>query len=681
MALTIGAQAKEPDIKTITLHDLLKGRRTDTDITRTQSGALAISDNMVLAQDGVATQRMSTTPYGVQPLGKILGWDDFTRIVNGKPESWLVTVQVVDGVGKVYVSKDGGPWQLCAGKTYDPIAEATFVQASAGILIMNQADYMSYLNTSTLSIVSYNALTTPTNVSAIATGMTGSAVTFRFRVAAVSSIGETMASTAATISTSILRDQWTQSGSTPKYVTLSWDPVSNARGYAIYVGTDAGKETFIGTVPATSTSFIDDGSAIQIATKLAPAGDSTQGPIVGGGANVAGQVYLYRDKEHPYRVWFGGTGDDAFDFSSYNGGGWIEISAGSKNVPVVVVPFRDGKGTPMATAFSDSTSGAGKITHLSLQTLNYGDSVITYMAADEANGQDGTSSPEAIAIIRDSLMYPSGHTFKTTGTKPQVQNILSTSNISDGILRDMDSINYGAMAGAGHAIWEGSVYWTLPVGANTNSQIWVLDLTRGGQWMLPIRFAAKKLKVYGSNDRNLHFLALTYDNKIVEFTRSRAAEDSGIGFNSKLGSGYIMIENTGSRWMYVLDILVTLLNPQGNITFEVKGKTKEKAIAEVANKNFLPQVTYAGWGEIVNGIEDVGWGHVKNSTDIGWGEIYSVPTTYGSSRVTKRIKVNKALNYLQWIINGIGKGHQYSLSDIVIRYVDIGVITTEEMRR
>lgn len=679
MGVKTAARAKQPDVKTITLHDLLKGRRTDTDITRTENGALAISDDAMLTQDGVVTPRYATVPYGTQPLGEVLGWDTFTKIVAGKPESWIITVQKVSGTANVYVSKDGGAWIICLGKTY-ATADTTFVQASGKVLVMNGSDYLSYLDTNTLAIVSYTALLTPGAPTATPTGMTGAALTYRFRITAVSSIGETDASPAATVATSISRDQWTQSGGTPHYVTLSWSAVAGSKGYCIYVGTDVGKETFIGVVPATSTSYVDDGSAIQIATKLAPLGNSTQGPIVQRGANIAGQVYLVQDKDNAYHVWYGGTGDDTFDFSSYNGGGWIDIAVGSKYVPVAVVPFRDGKGTPMATVFSDSASGAGKITHLSLQTLNYGDSVITYMAADEANGQDGTSSPEGIGIARDSLFYPSGHTFKTTGTKPQVQNILSTGNISDGILRDMKSINYEAMGGASVALFDGLLCWALPVGSSTNSQIWTLDLTRGGQWMLPWRFAAKKLMVYGSNDKEVHFLALTYDHKIVEFTTSRATEDSGVGFNSRIGSGYIKSEETGSSWMYVLDILVTLINPQGNVTIEVKGKTKSNAVKSLADKPFLPQVKYAGWGEIINGA-DIGWGHVKNGADIGWGNIISVPASYGSSRVTKLIKVKKPLNYLQWIISSIGKGSSFELSDVVIRYVDIGIITTEEMRR
>jgi hypothetical protein len=662
--------AKQPDLKTISLHDWLKGRRSDTDYTRTDNGALAVTDNVIVEQDGVVAPRPATVPYGMQFVGECIGIDDFTKIVGGKPESWLVTMQVVDGVGKIFVNKDGGVWQECAGKTYDPNFEASFVQGAGKILIMNGKDYLSYLDTTTLTITLFSALARPAAPTVTPTGMTGSAITYRFRVTATSTIGETDASVAATVATSLARSQWTQTGSTPHFVTLSWTAIPNARGYCIYVGTEAGKEVFIGTVPPSSTSFVDDGSAVEIVSKPAPLGNSTQGPIVSRGVNVAGQIFLIGDG---YKVWYGGSGDNAFDFSAYNGGGWIAPADGGKYVPITGIPFRDGKGTPMCTVFSSGGSGNGKITHLSAQSMNFGDTVISYMQADEANGQDGTNSPNAVAQTRDSAWYPSGNTFKTTGTKPQVQNILSTDNISDAIYDDMQKLNYKAMAKASAAVVNGRIHWALPVGSDENNQIWTLDLTRGGQWMLPWNFKAKKLLVYGSNDGVIHFLANTGKN-LVEFTRNLATQDTGVAFPTRVGSGFIKAEKTGTNWMYLVDVTVVLINPQGQIDLSVKAKTKDGSIAELGKKNFLPQVSYSGWGEIMNEANSK-WG------DVAWGEIMSVPVTYGSTRVTRTIPIKKAVNYFQWEISSSVKDTFYQVSDVVARYVDIGMLITEEMRR
>ncbi|HJP81456.1 MAG TPA: hypothetical protein VJ841_03630 [Candidatus Saccharimonadales bacterium] len=668
--ITPGKPKKAPVIKTISLHEWLKGRRSDTDPTRTDNGALAISDNVVLEQDGVVRPRPATIPYGAQPLGKIVGIDEFVRIVDGEPQTWLISVQIVGGVGKVFVNKDGGSWQECTGKTYMD-ARTTFVQGAGKVLILNGKDFMSYLDTISLSVQTYTALSTPTIPTATPTGMSGTALTYRFRITATSKVGETNASVAATVPTSITRDQWSQGGTTPHYVTLSWPAVFGATGYCIYVGIEAGKEKFIGSVPAGTTSFIDDGSAVEIVTKQAPSGNGTQGPIVKRGANVGGQIFLVGDKDNPYHVWYGGTGDDSFDFSPYNGGGWIDIAVGSKNIPIAVVPFRDGKGTPMATVFSNGTNGNGKITHLSLQSTNVGDTVITYMQADEANGQDGTGSPDAIVLSRDALWYPSGSEFKTTGTKPQVQNILSTDNVGDGIIGDMQKLNRASMSLASGVNYNGCLYFAVPSGSSTNNQIWVLDLIRGGQWILPWYIKADKLFLYGSNDGETHFLALV-NNRIVEFTRSRNTEDDGVAFGAKAGSGFIKVDKSGAEWVYILDVTFTIINPQGKINLQVQGRTKTSSITSIGTKDFIPQISYAGWGEVKRGANSaVG--------DIAWGEIVNIPTSYGSTRVVRTVPVKKAVNYFQWLISSSGNA-DWALSDVVARYVDIGTIITQDMR-
>jgi hypothetical protein len=96
------------------------------------------------------------------------------------------------------------------------------------------------------------------------TGGTLAAATFSYKIAAVSAIGDTLASTAATVTIA--------SGSTNQ-VTVTWSAVADARGYKVF-GRTSGSEALITTVGAGTTSFIDTGA-------LTP--DSTQLPITNAG--------------------------------------------------------------------------------------------------------------------------------------------------------------------------------------------------------------------------------------------------------------------------------------------------------------------------------------------------------------------------------------------------------------
>lgn len=663
---------KPPKIQTMNSHAWTKGYNSHTDPTRSDPKALATADNVLLEQDGVVRPWPSLIEYGEQPTGAILGLDEFTKLNGSTPETYLIMMMVDGGVGKIYVSKDGGAWTLCTGKTYDSGAKARFVQGAGKVLIMNGVDNLSYLDTTTLDIEVFSALTTPGAPSATSTGLTGSTVTYRYRVSALNDVDETAASTAATVTVGTDRDAWDPA---TQYVTLTWSAVPGATGYAVYLGLSAGKETLITTLPDTSLSYKDTGVAPQVATRLAPAGNSTEGPITKSGANVAGQIVMIGDKDYPYRAWFGGSGEDALDFSPFNGGGWIDISLGGKDIPVRVVSFRDGKGTPMATILMKGTNGSGKLVHLTLETQSLADVIISYMAAYEANGQDGTDAPDGVVVYKDSLWYPSADGFKTTGTKPQVQNILSTNNISDTIETDVAKLNRTSMDSASGVAYEGRIYWALPVGTSTNNQIWTLDLARGGQWMLPRRVNADQLLLYGDNDGNTHFLAVV-GNKILEFSRSVATTDDGTGFPTKVGSGYIKADESGLEWFYIIDVTFVLINPQGVINLDIRGKTEDSAIAQVGAKTFTRNTQYAGWGELTSGATS-GWG-VPLSAESSWGEIVTVPSTYGSSRVVRTVEIGEVLNYMQWEISSLG-GADYALSDVIIRYVNVGAIITEEM--
>ena len=91
---------------------------------------------------------------------------------------------------------------------------------------------------------------------------------------------------------------------------------------------------------------------------------------------------------------------------------------------ILLTDFEDGKGTPVITCSARGSAGKGKMFHVTFDTLTYGDQVIIYANVHEANGQSAPYSPRAVVKARDSLWYPTGLDFKSTGTSQNVMNIL-----------------------------------------------------------------------------------------------------------------------------------------------------------------------------------------------------------------------------------------------------------------
>jgi hypothetical protein len=322
----------------------------------------------------------------------------------GVVENYLVTVQNAAGTAQVYVSKDGGAWTVCTGKTFDTTADVHFCQVDEKVLLMNGVDNLSYLDLPTLAVTPFTALSTPSAPTLTTnTGLTGTTYNVYYRVTANSTVGETAASTALTVQVSKIRDAWNPA--TPENIKISWSAVSSAVSYNVYQGDVSGNE-FLIAYGINGLTFTDDGSMAKDVTRLAPTTDSTAGPKVSRGTVINGQLFLTGDKDHPRYVRFGGYGTHVLDFSPSNGGGWVEIGRGTKEFPVRVMSFRTGKGDAVITVLCKGTNGYGKRYIMSSNSTTIGTTVIDFFDVIEDNGQDGTDSPRWGCTLPGFIVVP-----------------------------------------------------------------------------------------------------------------------------------------------------------------------------------------------------------------------------------------------------------------------------------
>lgn len=636
--------------------------RLDDD--RVPEKAISGGDNVTLKQNGTIGPRAGLLLYGTQPDYPILGQIyEFVKFDGTTPETWLITMQNVSGTGKIYVNKDGGAWTLCTGKTYDSTARAHFEQIAGKVLITNGVDNLSYLTIDDLSITPFTALSTPTITSATPTGLSGSTTTYRYKITATNQ-GETAASAASTAAVGQVRALW---DGTTKYVTLVFPRVSGASRYNIYVGDQAGYEYYLDTVvdPGTGSNvtYIDTGQIAENVLRIAPVGDSTAGPKTTRSTNIKGQVYMVGDTENPGRIWFGGTNTiSALDFSSFNGGGWVEPNSGGKDFPVVMKPFRDGKGTPMAVCLTKGTNGSGKRLLLQGQTTTVGTTIITYMNVTEDNGQDGTDSPDGVASIDDGLFYPSREDFKTSTTKVNIQNIISTTGIGNNISDAINSLVSTDMDLCVQMVNDRKVHWALPFQSTTNNQVWILDLRQNGAWMRPWHIAADWMTLYTDNSTGQTKRLFLVDDQIYEMSDAVKTNDNGVAFPTSISSGAIKFSEDGEQYGQVIDVTFVFLRPQGLINLNVVANTEDGPIVLTDTLDTVTNNAISGWGAY-------GW------SDNGWSNLlYGEPLSVSSSvpRVRQTIDVDEEVNYILWGVNSTESGVDYELAVVIIRYAPVG---------
>jgi hypothetical protein len=337
--------------------------------------------------------------------------------------------------GKLYKQTDGGAYTVATGvgNAYDDEAWAGGVQSKNKLYIYNGVDNLSYVNLATDAVSTYTSLSTPAAPTVTMTGATSTGYTYYYKITANNEVGESIASTAGSDTTNKPRDNWVEN---TDYMTITWSTVTNATSYTVYIGDSTTNCQELYTTR--ELTFTDYGTIAPNTFKLAPEGNSTQGAVFN---------YMYVDARNSQL--FGISSDNKLyysaagtgDFSPYQGGGWVSIDENGDTTLNYVTGFRNGKGDPVITVSARGAAGKGKLYHVTFESLTIGDQIIIYPNVTEANGQSGTYAPRATIKARDSITYPTGADFKSTGTSQNIVNILTTNSVSQVIEPDVELID------------------------------------------------------------------------------------------------------------------------------------------------------------------------------------------------------------------------------------------------
>lgn len=533
------------------------------------------------------------------------------------------------------------------------------------VVVMNGVDTLSYYDIPSNLVVGYNQVTDPAAPTLSANNVgAGGVGSITYRITCNSTVGETAASAALTVTVDTDRSYWT--GTDNIVITLPTAP-SGAVSYNVYMGTVANYEFLIASaVPIANTTFTDNGTFAQDPTRLYPTTNSTKGPRVSRGAVINSRAFLVGDADNPYNVWWGGDFGSELDFSPANGGGFQPVGYGTKDLPVQIKAFRDGRGNPQITVLCQGTNGRGKRYIMSANSATYGTTFISFYDVVEDNGQDGTDSPDGVILYHDAIYYPSRDGFKSTGTKPQLQNILSTDRISNSIQPDIKSLNSSAMGGAVGLGFEGRLYWAVPVNSSTNNEIWVLDLDRKGAWMKPWSMDCDWMWLYNDNDGTTHQMVLS-NNKIYELSYTVLTADDGTPYQTQGASGQVYFSDDKRMWVQLLQVIIVLLRPQGTISFQVEGRTEDESITALGEPYTFrsgASTTVSGWGEPNKYIDGFG--------QDDWSGANGAPITASTSEEIV-IEVDEEVQWASYSWNSSGAGVDYNISDVIFEYIETGI--------
>lgn len=628
-----------------------KGYMSTIANSRRPQDSVSDATNMELVQDAIWRPRPPLVQYGTQPTHTVIGRGSY-RYNGSRGQLFMLDVA---GTGKIYKQVDGEAFTLIGGvNSYDNEAWAGFVQSKDRVYVFNGVDNLSYIDLTTSATVEYTALATPAApTGTAAAGLTSGTKPYNYyyKITANNAVGESAASDeSVAVNVNTIRDNWT---STNK-VDVTWSSVPDATSYTLYGGDDPNFLYEIITLSNLSTlTYADDGSMTLNPYKTAPSSNSTQGAIFNWmyvDAPTA-TVYGVTDENQLYYS-AAGTGD----FSSLNGGGFATIDEGGDTILNFVTGFRTGKGDPVITTSSRGAAGKGKLSHFTFATAEYGGQIITYPNIIEANGQSGTYAPRATVKAGDSIYYPTGDAFKSTGTSQNIVNILTTNSISQVIEPDVNKINLAYLNNASGVEYQDKVYFALPVSSTTNNEIWYLDLSRKNAWILRWPVDAKDIWMHEDNEGQSHLCVLV-DNKILEFTRagSQTHTDDGVAFRSRIAFSSLVWDPDGIALGNIHNQYFKFLLPQGNIQINAYGLSKRGATSSVGSETYSVDVSFTGW--------DIWEYDADNFYDDDPGEI----NLLARSVAVIKVRPKGLLNQEDWEAVADTAGVDYFLSSVSTR--------------
>lgn len=592
--------------------------------------------NLIQVQDGLWKPRWGSAYYGAELPANCDGAKEFVKS-DGTTE--LVAV----AGGKAYKSSDGGSWTEITGATFTSGIQCFFMQISGYLYITNGTDNLARYNGSVLS--TYNSILAPTGLAGARTGLSDGTVSEYAEVTAVNEIGETVGSTEAILTINKPRDQWT----TGEKITWTWNTVSGASSYQIYISEVSGNETLLAS--ATNPSYIDDGTVAINPYVEPPLSNTTAAPKFKAMEVSGNRIWGTNDPDSPFTVYFSGTGQDMGKFSDFYGGGWVNLERGGRETPKAVKHYQSGTGDGRATILCSTPEGKGAVWQISIASATVGDYSFSVPTAIKVVGSSGTDSQLSVVADNNNIWFFNRRGFFTLGPEKNYYGLLRTNELSSRIrpyVRGLVGSKIDTVCGY---FYDAKIFFSVPTSSTGNNRIIYYDTERMN-WVVDWSVGAKQFLEYTDSSKNTHFLYVPVGgDRLVELSEDIQG-DFGVAFNTTYISGRWPLSKLWKDFIKLKKVYIKLGNPRGSINFEVAGSTKSGGFTSIGSSTITPQYSMTGMGyDLMGGIQ--------------MGDSSGFPTTFSDSSDPRYIKINKKLRDIQIRLTTNSLDADYTLQSFI----------------
>lgn len=591
--------------------------------TRLEKNEAKEAQNLILIEDGIWDKRWGTAQYGG------VSW---TATIDG-----FFEYRKTDGTREIIVVADSKIWRVDPdAQTKTEITGATptsgyrcyFVQINNLLYIANGHDALVRYNGTTLA--TYTGLTVPANPAlARGAGLSAGSITYYYRVTATNAVGETTASTEASITVNKLRDAWVTASN--EYLDFSWDAVSGAIQYIIYFSDTTGYEVKLSTV--NTNSYRDYGTDTPNPYIEPPDDDQTTGPKFTTMWISGNRIWGTGDPDNPWRVYFTGTGVYLGNFSPAYGGGWIDLEKGGRATTNAGCDYQ-GK----AHVFMETADGKGQVWQITLESQTIGDTSFIVPIPLKIISSVGTNAPRTIVYVENDVLFLNPKAVQVLGNEPGVLNVLRTNELSAKIRPYIRDLNAASLNKSCAYYYDAKVFFSVPTSSGEPNKIIIFDRERTA-WIKDWSIGVSQFGEYTDTSGTTHLLGIS-GNKLIKFSQNYQG-DSGTAFTWKYISPRIPMSVNWTQFAKIKRVYIRLRNTQGTVTFSVTGTKKSGSF------------TSLGTSQITAGSSDTGMGWDQMGS-VQMGDTSGAPTTFADENMIKYMTINKLIRDIQYTVQGTG---------------------------
>jgi hypothetical protein len=611
------------------------------------------SNNMIQDQDAIWKTKWGSKYYGPAYEAEPDGGSEYVT-------SEGTTELIVIANGKAWKSTDGGTLTEITGATFTAGLACFFLQIGGYLYIANGTDPLTRYNGTEL--VQYTEIEAPENLTAslVASGLSSGVYTYYAEVTALNEVGETTGSTEFSIGVNKDRDTWT---SATDKIHWSWDEVSGASRYQFYLADEMGDEVFV--TSTTNTEFIDDGTTALNEFVIPPEQNTTGAPKFTSMCISENRIWATNNTEDMYKVYWSGTGQFLGVFSSFYGGGWINLERGGREIPMAVKHYQSGSGEGRATVLCKTPDGKGAVWQIGMSVATVGDVSFSVPNAVKVVGSFGTESSLGVVSTNNDLAFPNRKGWFFLGPEKNYYGILRTREMSSNIRPYWRSLRGDKISSIASYFYDAKIFIAVPTSSSGNDKIIIYDTERGN-WAVDWSNSVKQFLEYTDTSGNSHFLYIPNGGtRLIELSPNFLG-DLGSSFNQSYVSPLIPISEDNTSVFNLKEAIVQLGRPKGTIKFQILGIGKDDSFVTIGTATITNFGSNTGVGTDAPGENYLSETQASASGGADNWEIYllDAPETFSQAKVSKGIKKKARLYAIQFKVFSTNADTSYSILNI-----------------